>query len=390
MIKKICVISGSRADYDLLKPIMRCIYEDPQLTLQFIVTGAHLSPEFGSNYKIIECDKFSVDWNLEILMSSDTPTGTAKSIGLGLIGFAEAFSKLSPDLIIVLGDRYEIFAAVSAALIFKIPVAHIHGGEITVGSFDESLRHSISKMSHLHFVSTESYYKRVIQLGENPKNVFYVGALGVENSKQYKLLSKQKVEKLLSFEFAEKNLLVTFHPSTSSNGSNLKDIKELLLSLGSLKTTNLFFTLPNADPESRIIINEISKFCEKNSNAKAYASMGQLLYFSCIKYVDAVIGNSSSAIIEVPSFKKPSINIGDRQHGRVQAKSIVNCLPERSSINSAIQLIYSKEFQLILKHLKNPYDNGDTSKKILKIIKKQKLTNITKKYFYDIPFETKI
>lgn len=390
MIKKICVISGGRADYDLLKPIMRHIQEDAHLRLQLIVSGAHLSPEFGSTYKSIERDGFNINWKLEMLISSDTPTGTAKSIGLGLIGFAEAFNNLYPDLIIILGDRYEIFAAASAALIFKIPVAHIHGGEVTVGSFDESLRHSISKMSHLHFVSTESYLKRVVQLGENPKNVFCVGALGVENSRRYELLSKQGVEKLLNHRFAQKNLLVTFHPSTLNNESNIKNIKELLLSLGSLKKTNLFFTLPNADPESRMVIEEINKFCERNSNAKAYASMGQLLYFSCLKYVDAVIGNSSSAIIEVPSFKKPSINIGDRQLGRIQAKSIVNCLAEKTSINSAIHLIYSKDFQSTLKNLKNPYDNGDTSKKILKIIKKQKLINITKKYFYDIPFEIKL
>lgn len=386
MTKKLCVITGGRADYDLLKPVMEGIKVDPDLSLQLIVTGTHLSPEFGLTYKSIEEDGFNIDWKLEILLSSDTSYGTAKSLGLGLIGFAEAINKLSPNLIIVLGDRYEIFAAVSAALILKIPVAHIHGGEVTLRSFDDSLRHSISKMSHLHFVSTALYSKRVIQLGENPKNVFCVGSLGVENSKLLKLLSKKEVEKLLNFKFNQKNLLVTFHPSTLNDGSNVSDIKELLFSLSLLKNTNLIFTLPNSDPESRMIIEEINKFCNKNSNSRVYASLGQLLYFSCLKYVDAVIGNSSSAIIEVPSFQKASINIGGRQLGRAQASSIVNCLSKRASITASIDLIYSKEFQSKLKNVKNPYDNGHTSKLILQIIKKQSLTDLINKSFYDITF----
>jgi GDP/UDP-N,N'-diacetylbacillosamine 2-epimerase (hydrolysing) len=383
-MKKICIITGSRAEYGLLRWVMQGILDDPDLDLLIIATGMHLSPEFGLTYKVIESDGFIINRKVEMLTSSDSSIGIAKSIGLGMIGFADALNELKPDLIMVLGDRFEIFSAVSAALVAKIPVAHLHGGEATEGLIDEGIRHSITKMSHLHFVAAEAYRQRVIQLGENPENVFLVGGLGVDSIKRLKLLNRQEIEALLDFKFSQKNLLITFHPVTLEKSSAENQMGELLAALADLKDTKLIFTLPNADTDGRVLIRMVQNFVEQHNNAKAYISLGQLSYLSCLSQVDAVVGNSSSGLLEAPSFKKGTINIGDRQRGRLQAESVINCEPMRVSIKLAFEKLYSREFQDQLNDVVNPYGDGGASDKIISLIKTVSIDEIIKKKFFDL------
>ena len=320
-MRKICVITGTRAEYGLLRWVMQGIKDDPELTLQIIATGMHLSPEFGLTYRDIEQDGFKIDSKVEMLTSSDTSVGIAKSMGLGLIGFADALHDLKPDLIVVLGDRFEIFSAVSAALVARIPVAHLHGGELTEGAFDDALRHSITKMSHLHFVAAEEYRQRVVQLGEQPDRVFLVGGLGIDNIKRLKLFDREALEASLDFKLGSKNLLITFHPVTLEAATASEQMAQLLLALAELEDTQLIFTMPNADTGGRVLIRMVEEFVAQHTNARAYTSLGQLRYLSCISHVDGVVGNSSSGLAEVPSFRKGTINIGDRQRGRLQATS---------------------------------------------------------------------
>jgi GDP/UDP-N,N'-diacetylbacillosamine 2-epimerase (hydrolysing) len=324
MSRKICVVTGSRADYGLLRFVMQEIKDDPELTLQLIATGMHLSPTFGLTYKEIEGDGFNISVKVETLTSSDTSVGISHSIARGITGCAEALSMLKPDLIVVLGDRFEIFASVVAALVAKIPVAHIHGGETTIGAFDEGIRHSITKMSHLHFVAAEKYRTRVVQLGENPKNVFLVGGLGVDGIKKISLLGKEELEYSLGIEFRPRNLLITFHPATLEDVTAETQMKELLTALSRLQNTSLLFTMPNADTGGLVLIKMVAEFVESHDNAYSFISMGQQRYLSCIAQVDGVVGNSSSGLTEVPSFKKGTINIGTRQLGRLQAPSVIN------------------------------------------------------------------
>lgn len=384
MSRKICVITGSRAEYGLLYWVMRGIAQDPDLTLQIIVTGMHLAPEFGYTYQQIEQDGFTIDRKVEILLSSDSPVGIAKSMGLGMIGFADAFNQLQPDLIVVLGDRFEIFSAVSAALVACIPVAHIHGGETTEGAFDEALRHSITKMSHLHFVAAEPYRQRVIQLGEQPEQVFLVGGLGIDNIKRLKLLDRNALEAALDFKFGSRNLLVTFHPATLEHATAETQMQALLDALEELNDARLIFTLPNADTGGRSLIQMVERFVSEHDNARAYSSLGQLRYLSCVAQVDGVVGNSSSGLLEVPSFKKPTINIGDRQRGRLLASSVINCLPNKKDISAALQKLYDEDFQKSLAHVQNPYGEGGASESIVATLKNVPLDKLVKKRFYDL------
>jgi len=385
MKPKICIITGTRAEYGLLRWVMQAIKDDKELTLQVIATGMHLSPEFGLTYRDIEQDGFLIDHKVEMLTSSDTSVGIAKSMGLGLIGFADALNELNPDLIIVLGDRFEIFAAVSTALVACIPIAHLHGGEITEGAFDEALRHSITKMSHLHFVATEEYRQRVIQLGEQPERVFMVGGLGIDNIKRLKLLDRAALEASLDIKLSKKNLLITFHPVTLEKATAADQMTELLNALSELQETQLIFTLPNADTDGRELIKIVMKYVDQNPNAHAYTSLGQLRYLSCISHVDGVIGNSSSGILEAPSFNKGTINIGDRQRGRLQATSVINCEPNKNSILVALKKLYSVDFQESLNTVKNPYGDGGASEKVVEVIKCYRENDLIKKTFYDLP-----
>ena len=386
---KICIVTGTRAEYGLLYWLMKEIEVDKNLELQIIVTGMHLSPEFGLTYKEIE-KEFKIDKKIEILLSSDTSISISKSIGLANISFAEAYEELDPDIVVVLGDRYEILAATISAMIANIPIVHIHGGEITQGAFDDAIRHSITKMSHIHFVATKEYRKRVIQLGENPNRVFNIGGMGIENIKRLKLLSKKRLEKELNFKFAKKNILVTFHPVTLEQNSAKKQFSEILEALNELKDTNIIFTKANSDTDGRIINQMIDQFVLEKENAISFTSMGQLRYLSSLQFVDVVLGNSSSGLLEVPSFKKATINIGDRQKGRIKAESVIDCKPNKHDILQAIKKVYSKDFQKLLKNIKNPYEQKEfPSKSIIKILKNIDLSNILKKEFYDIDFKDK-
>ena len=384
-MRKICVITGSRAEYGLLRWVMQGIKDDPTLKLQVLATGMHLSREFGLTYREIKKDGFRIDRKVKMLTGSDTPVGIAKSMGKGLIGFADALNELKPDLIVVLGDRFEIFSAVVAALVARIPVAHLHGGELTEGAFDEAIRHSITKMSHLHFVATDEYRRRVIQLGEQPQRVFTVGGLGIDNILRLKLFKREELEAVLNFKLGKKNLLITFHPVTLENDAGVKQMGELLKALRKIKKTQLIFTLPNADTNSRKLIKMVKRFVSQHPNARAYSSLGQLRYLSCIAQVDGVVGNSSSGLAEVPSFRKGTINIGDRQQGRLQATSVINCQATRQSIGIAIRRLYSRDFQARLSQVRNPYGTGGASDKVVKSLKHCSLNGISKKAFYDLP-----
>lgn len=388
MKRKICVITGSRAEYGLLKPLIEEICGDPDLKLQLLVTGMHLSPEFGLTYRDIVKDGFDIDAKIDIKLDSDTSVGISKSMGLAIIGFARAYERLKPDLIVVLGDRFEIFSAASAALVSRKPIAHLYGGEVTTGSFDDSFRHSVTKMSNLHFTSTGEYRRRVIQLGENPARVFNVGAIGLDSIKKLNFLSKQELEIELGFKFNKRNLLVTFHPVTLEDESvSRSQFKNLLDVLDELKDTNIVFTKANADPGGRLINLSIDSYIRKNKDrAIAFTSLGQMRYLSAMQYVDAMVGNSSSGIIEAPSFKIGTINIGNRQQGRIRTGSIIDCKPTREVIKSAIKRLYSKEFKRKLKTVKNPYGEGKAAKKIKRILKYYDLRNIIKKGFYDVNF----
>ena len=384
MSRKICVVTSSRADYGLLRWVMQGIKDDPELKLQIIATGMHLSPTFGLTYRVIEEDGFRVDAKVEILGSSDSPATIAGSMGLALAGTAKAFSDLKPDLVVVLGDRFEIFAAAAAALVTKIPVAHLHGGETTVGAFDEAFRHSITKMSHLHFVATDEYRSRVLQLGENPKNVYLVGGVGIDSIKNLPLLSKEDFENQLGIKLDTKSLLITFHPVTLDSESPEQQMKELLAALSHLHDTTLIFTMPNADTGGRVLIDMIEKFVGQNKNAKVFTSLGQLKYLSCISHVDGVVGNSSSGLTEVPTFRKGTINVGDRQLGRIQASSVINCEPKEKDIKRAIEALYSLDFKSNLADTTNPYGEGGASARIVKVLKEASLEGIVKKTFYDL------
>tara|TARA_B100000212_G_C27332061_1_gene515107 strand:+ start:101 stop:1267 length:1167 start_codon:yes stop_codon:yes gene_type:complete len=382
--KKIAVITGTRAEYGLLRWVIEGINNSEFLDLKIIVTGMHLSPEFGLTYKQIEDDGFFINKKVECLLSSDTPTGIIKSIGLGMISFSETIEEIKPDLILMLGDRFEMLSAATAAMVSRIPIAHLHGGESTEGLIDEPIRHSITKMSHIHFVATEKYRNRVIQLGESPKRVFNVGGLGIDSIHKIKLLNKIELQKKLNIKLLEKNILVTFHPVTLENNTSEIQMRELLKALSTLKDTFIIFTMPNADTNSRILSDLIKEFCSKNKNAREFQSLGQKNYLSCIKSVDCVVGNSSSGIIEVPSFKVGTINIGDRQRGRIMAASIINCLPTKIEILRAIKKIYSKNFQDRIKDVINPYGSGGASKKIIKKLEKINTDDLLKKKFYDL------
>jgi len=383
MSKKICVVTGTRAEYGLLYWLLKEIESDKDLELQVIVTGTHLSPEFGLTFKTIE-EEFKIDKKIEMLLSSDTHIGISKSMGLAQISFSEAYEELKPNLLVVLGDRYEIFSAVSAAMIANIPIAHLHGGEITQGAFDESIRHSITKMSHLHFTATNEYRNRVIQLGENPNRVFNVGGLGIDNIKKLKLLSHKEFEDSINFKLNKKNIIVTFHPVTLENSTAKEQFKELLDAIDELENTHIIFTKANSDTDGRIINQMINEYVTKNNDKSIeFTSLGQLRYLSALQYVDVMVGNSSSGLIEAPSFGIATVNIGDRQKGRIKAKSVIDCEPNKQSILEAFNKVYKNNFSNII----NPYGNGGASQKIKKIIKEIILKDILKKSFYDLKTE---
>jgi GDP/UDP-N,N'-diacetylbacillosamine 2-epimerase (hydrolysing) len=363
---------------------MQGIKNDPEMQLQIIATGMHLSPEFGLTYRDIERDGFVIDRKLETLLSSDSAVGVTKSVGLGSIAFAEAFSDLRPDIVVLLGDRFESFSAATAAMIACIPIAHLHGGEVTEGAIDETIRHALTKMSFWHFVATKEYRQRVIQLGEAPERVVLCGGLGVDVIRKTPLLDRGALETSLDFKFGKRNLLVTFHPVTFAKDSGAAEMDELLAALNMLQDMKMIITLPNADTGGRKLIRMIEKFVATHPNAKAFTSLGQQRYLSCIAQVDAVVGNSSSGLSEVPSFKKASVNIGERQKGRLKATSVINCAPLRGEILAAVEKLYTPTFQAELRNVVNPYGEGGASEAIVQILKKLETPGNPKKTFYDL------
>jgi len=385
MTRKVCVVTGTRAEFGLLRWLMKEINQHAQLELQVAVTGMHLSPEFGSTYQEIEAAGFTIDAKVEMLLSADSDTAVTKSMGLGVIGFADAYERLKPDIVVVLGDRFEIFAATSAALIAGIPVAHLHGGESTEGAFDEAIRHSITKMSHLHFVAAEEYKNRVVQLGEYPERVFNVGGMGIDAIKRIRLLDREALEESMDFRLGDKNLLITFHPVTlEGEDSSTEQMQALLDAVAELDDTHLIFTMPNADTGGRELTRMVREFVDSRDNASVYSSLGQLRYFSCLAQVDGVIGNSSSGLLEAPAFQIGTVNIGDRQKGRLKAKSVIDCEPSKAAISGAINKLYSPQFKNSLHVVSNPYGNGGASKSIVKVLAEHPLDGLLKKSFYNL------
>lgn len=386
-MKRIGIMTGTRAEYGLLKSLMQEINKDNDLELYLIVSGMHLSPEFGMTYKEIEEDGFEINAKVEMLLSSDSPAGISKSIGLGVIGFADEFQRADLDMLILLGDRYEALSAAICAMVMRIPIAHLHGGELTEGAIDEGIRHSITKMSYLHFTSTEQYRSRVIQLGENPERVFYVGALGVENIKKINLMTKEELEKSIHFEIDENTVVVTYHPVTLENNTVEEQFLNLLKVLDRNPKIRMIFTKANADTNGRIVNELIDKYAAQNSErACAFVSLGQKRYLSALKYCRIVIGNSSSGIIEAPSFGKPIINIGDRQKGRICADSVINCGYTQQEIQQAMETALTEEFENKARNCRNPYEKENTAANIISVIKDYLLNDKIKlkKGFYDI------
>ncbi len=388
--RNICVFTGTRADYGLLKPLMDGIRADSELQLQLLVSGMHLSPEFGMTYRLIEADGFELDETVEILLSSDTPTGIAKAMGLGVIGYAEALSRLRPDVVVILGDRFEGLAMAQACMVARVPVGHLHGGESSYGCVDDAFRHCITKLSHLHFTSTETYRKRVIQLGEHPDRVFNVGAIGIENIRHSPLLNRRELEREIGFGLKPGYFLVTFHPVTLETATAEEQFGHLLAALHHVTTTavlplKIIFTRANADTDGRIINQLIDEYVQTHSDRTvAFTSMGQIRYLSAMQHSAAVVGNSSSGIIEAPSFKIPTVNIGNRQQGRIRAESVIDCEPDPEAITTALTKALHEDFIHSLQGMSNPYEKPDTAREILKVLKYTNLDGIIKKEFYDL------
>ncbi len=388
-MKKVCVVTGTRAEYGLLKPLIQKINSDNDLELLLVVTGMHLSPEFGLTYKEIEQDGFVITERNEMILSSDTPNGIAKSTGLGMIGFADIFTRIVPDMVVILGDRYEAFAAATVAMIHRIPISHIHGGELTLGAVDDVIRHSITKMSTLHFTSTEEYRRRVIQLGEDPKRVFNVGSLGVENIKTQKLMNREELSRSIKFSLDMPYVLVTFHSVTLENNTAYEQFDNLLAALDRFPEYRIIFTKANADTDGRVINQKIDVYVRCNkSRAVAFSSLGMIRYLSALQYCEMVIGNSSSGIAEAPSFKIPTINIGDRQLGRIKARSVIDCMNDIDAISTAIRKAKELKAKKELDGITNPYEKSGTSENILLEMRRYLWAkDVMKKKFYDITFD---
>ncbi len=382
--RRIAVVTGTRAEYGLLYWLMKGLQQDPDFDFKLMVTGAHLSPAHGLTYRDIEHDGFRIDWKVDMLLASGTASGVTRSLGLATVEFADALEHLNPDLLIVLGDRYEILAAAQAALIARIPVAHIAGGDTTEGAFDEAIRHSISKMAHLHFVTNDASGRRVRQLGEDPAHIYNVGSPGIDQIRRTPLLARDELQRALGFSFQKKNLLITYHPETLAVGDAGEAFEELLHALDKLDGADMgmIFTMPNADPGNHAVRAKIQEFVSKHPRARAFDSLGPQKYLSVMNQADAIVGNSSSGILEAPSFRKPTVNIGDRQKGRPQASSVINCKTSAAEIVNAVR----QALALDCSNAINPYGDGMTSEKIIKKLKSiQDYRALIKKRFFDLP-----
>jgi UDP-N-acetylglucosamine 2-epimerase (non-hydrolysing)/GDP/UDP-N,N'-diacetylbacillosamine 2-epimerase (hydrolysing) len=383
--RRICIVTGTRAEYGLLYWLMREVQDDPDLELQVIATGMHLSPEFGLTYRDIEDDGFEIDEKVEMLTSSDTPVGIAKSMGLGTIGMADALHRLNPDVLVLLGDRYEILSVAQAALVARIPIAHIHGGEVTEGAVDDSIRHAVTKMAHVHFVATEPFQRRVIQLGEHPDRVFNVGAPGLDYLRHLNPMGREELESSLDFELEDPTFLITYHPATLQDRPPEESVEELLDALDQFPNARLIFTRANADAAGRKINQQIERYVQKESNrAELYSSLGQRWYLSALHHVDLVLGNSSSGLTEAPAVPVPTVNLGTRQRGRPRAESVIDCREESDAIANSIRKARSESFRSIFENATSPYGDGKATPRIRHHLKEISLKNLTTKSFYDV------
>jgi UDP-hydrolysing UDP-N-acetyl-D-glucosamine 2-epimerase len=384
-IRTICAVTGSRADYGLLSPVLRGLRDSEKFELKIVATGMHLSPEFGLTYRVIEENGFRLDEKVEMLLSSDSEIGVAKSIGLGVIGFADSFERLEPDLVMLLGDRFEIFAAAQAAMVERIPLAHLFGGDTTEGAFDEMIRHSLTKMSHIHFVTNSESERRVCQMGENPELVFNVGSPGLDVIKEITYLGREELEKNLKIAFQKVNILLTFHPSTLEGYSSQGQIKELFSALEEVESTHkdvaLIFTQSNADTEGRLIGAMIEEFARKGKHRSSFVSLGQERYLSMMRAVDVVVGNSSSGLYEAPAMEVPTVNIGDRQKGRLRATSVIDCRAERGEILQAIQ----DAMDMDCSGIANPYGDGESGRRIVETLESiPSFSALLQKRFFEV------
>lgn len=379
-LRKIAVFTGTRADYGLLYFLLDAIKKEPLLELQLIVSGSHLSPEYGLTVQLIEQDGFEISSRVDMLLSADSSVATVKSMGLGLIGFADSLARLTPDILILLGDRYEALAMAQACLVMHIPVFHLHGGELTAGAYDDAIRHAITKLSQYHATSTEVYRQRVIQLGEAPERVFCVGAPGLEAIARQDKWTRSKTLSELDLPEHARYMLLTYHPETQNIKSTEETIQNLLSAALSFEDLSLICTFPNADEGGRLIIEQLKQIQQKHpARVKLFTSLGQHRYFAAVRYAEVVIGNSSSGIIEVPSLKVPSVNVGLRQAGRLAASSVIHCEQSLDSIHAAIQ----SALQMDCSKVVNPYGDGHVSQRLLSIIKSVDLH--AHKIFYDLP-----
>jgi len=386
--RRICIVTGTRAEYGLLYWLMREVQEDPELDLQVVATGMHLSPEFGLTYQEIEEDGFEIDEKVEMLTSSDTPVGIAKSMGLGTIGFADALSRLDPNVLVILGDRYEMLSVAQAALVARIPIAHIHGGEITEGAVDDSIRHAVTKMAHVHFTATDPFRRRVIQLGERPERVFNVGAPGLDYMRRLDLMGQGDLESSLDFELGNPTFLITYHPATLQDRPSEESVEELLDALDQFPNARLIFTKANADAEGRKINERIEEYVQRESSrARLYSSLGQRRYLSALHHVDLVLGNSSSGLTEAPAVPVPTVNLGTRQRGRPRAESVIDCREQTDAIAESIRKALSESFRGTLENVTSPYGDGKTTPRIRRRLKEIPLEDLTTKSFYDLNVE---
>lgn len=384
MTRKVCIVTGTRADFGLLRGVMEGVAANPALTLQIVATGAHLSAAHGYTLHEIEEAGLHVDATVDLALGDDTPIGIARAMARATEGLADVFAHLSPDVIVLLGDRYEILAAASAALIACIPVLHLHGGDVTEGAIDDAIRHAVTKLSHLHCVATKDARKRVLQLGETPDRVFLVGGLGADAISRLQLLSRKDIEAILGFPLLARNLLVTFHPVTLEAGDSLRQIDAMLGALATHDDTRLIFTLPNADAGNRAIAERIDAFVAAHPNARSVTSLGQLRYLSCARYVDAIVGNSSSGLLEAPSLGVATIDIGDRQAGRPRASSVLHCEPTRDGIDAALRIVYDPAFRATLPRTQNPYGDVGAAARIVRLLATHSLEGLARKRFRDL------
>ncbi len=382
-MRRIALVTTSRAEYGIQSRLIRMLQDDPEIDFRLVVSGTHLSKKHGCTVKQIEADGIEVAEKVDIGIDKGWPV--AKIMAATLEKMSVVIQNMKPDLVVLLGDRYEMLSVALACTLNNIPIAHLHGGETTIGATDEVFRHSITKAAYLHFTSCEEYRQRVIQLGEDPKRVFNVGSLGVENCRKFKLLTRPELEKELGFKFAKHNILVTFHPVTFEQGNATAQVDELIAALAGLEDTQIVITHPNADAEGDLIADRFKTFAKGRQNVHLRSSLGSLRYLSYVKQASAIVGNSSSGVIEVPSFNVPTVNIGNRQAGRIMPETVICCTPKRKEITKAVEKAFSKDFRDLIAKAKNPYEKKGTAEKILFRLKSADLRKAVAKKFYDLP-----